>query len=115
MIKLAESYEHSAKLLSARLAELRKLLAATHDPEEIWHIKRRIADLTPMLTDCNALAKYCRCYYDKGYYIGNGPFTERKRNQQRAIIKHCQKNKNYNGKGVDRLSAGSGYKSHFER
>lgn len=115
MEKLAESYEESARLLSARLAELRKLLAEATDPDDVWHIKRRIADLTPMLTECNAIAEYCRHYYDRGYYIGDGPFGTRKRNEQTAIIRSRAKNKNYNGHGIDRLSAGSGHKAYFTR
>jgi hypothetical protein len=47
---------------------LRYLLAETEDPEEIWHIKRRIAELTPMLTQMNELAELTAHYYDRGYY-----------------------------------------------
>lgn len=115
MEKLAESYEESARLLSARLSELRGLLAETQDPGEVWHIKHRIAVLTPILTEQCALADYCRHYYDRGYYIGDGPFGRRKRNGQTVIIRRAAKNKNYNGKGINRLSAGSGYKAYFER
>ena len=59
-MKLAEmsrDYRESARLLQQRLALLRKLLAKAEDPEEIWHIKRRIAELTPMLTQMNELAE----------------------------------------------------------
>ncbi len=48
--------------------ELRLLLAATDDPEEIWRCKRRIAELTPMLTQMNELAELTAHYYDRGYY-----------------------------------------------
>ena len=48
--------------------ELRLLLAATEDPEEIWRCKRRIAELTPMLTQMNELAELTAHYYDRGYY-----------------------------------------------
>ena len=44
------------------------LLAATDDPEEIWRYKRRIAELTPMLTQMNELAELTAHYYDRGYY-----------------------------------------------
>ena len=43
-------------------------LASTNDPEEIWHLKRRIAELTPMLTQMNELAELTAHYYDRGYY-----------------------------------------------
>ena len=51
-----------------RLRELRQALAAADDPEEIWHIKRRIAELTPMLTQMNELAELTERYYDRGYW-----------------------------------------------
>ena len=44
------------------------MLAATDDPEEIWRCKRRIAELTPMLTQMNELAELTAHYYDRGYY-----------------------------------------------
>ena len=70
-MKLAEmsrEYRESARLLQARLALLRQMLAKAEDPEEIWHIKRRIAELTPMLTQMNELAELTAHYYDRGYY-----------------------------------------------
>ena len=51
-----------------RLRQLRQALAAATDPEEIWHIKRRIAELTPMLTQMNELAELTEHYYDRGYW-----------------------------------------------
>ena len=41
--------------------------AETTDPEEMWHIKRRIAELTPMLTQVNELAELTEHYYERGY------------------------------------------------
>ena len=66
--ELSESYEAAARPLRARLAELRKLLSQEKDPEEIWHLKRRIAELTPMLTEMNELAELTRRYYEPGYH-----------------------------------------------
>lgn len=76
-MKLAEiglEYEKSAELLRKRLSDLRKELADETDPEKRFKIKRRIASLTPMLTECNILSEYCTRYYERGFYIGNGPF-----------------------------------------
>lgn len=61
-------YRASAEPLRKRLKELRAALKTTEDPEQIWHLKRRIAELTPMLTECNALAALCEHYYERGYY-----------------------------------------------
>ena len=66
--ELSRSYEEAAVPLRARLKLLRQLLTETEDPEEIWHIKRRIAELTPMLTQMNELAELTAHYYERGYY-----------------------------------------------
>ena len=50
LLEISQTYRDAAVPLRARLKLLRQLLAATNDPEEQWHIKRRIAELTPMLT-----------------------------------------------------------------
>lgn len=65
---LSKDYEASAALLRARLRTLRQLLAVATDPEEIFHLKRRIAELSPMLTQMNELAELTAHYYDRGYY-----------------------------------------------
>ena len=66
--ELSRCYEEAAVPLRNRLRELRQMLANAEDPEEIWHIKRRIAELTPMLTQMNELAELTAHYYDRGYY-----------------------------------------------
>ena len=65
---LSKDYEAAAVLLRQRLKLLRQLLAAATDPEEIFRIKRRIAELSPMLTEMNELAELTAHYYDRGYY-----------------------------------------------
>ena len=66
--ELSACYETAAVPLRMRLRELRIALQASQDPEEIWHLKRRIAELTPMLTQMNELAELTAHYYDRGYY-----------------------------------------------
>ncbi len=68
MRELSDSYRAAAQPLRVRLRELRQALAKAQDPEEIWHLKRRIAELTPMLTQMNELAELTEHYYDRGYY-----------------------------------------------
>lgn len=68
LAELSLSYEEAAALLRARLLILRRALAASRDPEEIWHLKRRIAELTPILTQMNELAELTAHYYDPGYW-----------------------------------------------
>jgi len=65
---LSPAYEESARLLRERMQELRILLRNADDPEERWHLKRRLAELTPMLTQMNELAELTAHYYDRGYW-----------------------------------------------
>ena len=66
--ELSCGYEASARLLKKRLRELRLLAEKSEDPKEIWHLKRRIKELTPMLAEMNELAELTAHYYDRGYW-----------------------------------------------
>ena len=66
--ELSRCYRDAAQPLRQRLRQLRQELEKAEDPEEIWHIKRRIAELTPMLTQMNELADLTEHYYDRGYW-----------------------------------------------
>lgn len=66
--EMSADYEAAAVPLRARLRLLRQMLEKATDPEEAWHIKRRIAELTPMLTQVNELAELTAHYYERGYY-----------------------------------------------
>ena len=68
LLEISRCYEEAAVPLRIRLRELRQALAEARDPEEVWHIKRRIAELTPMLTQMNELAELTAHYYDRGYW-----------------------------------------------
>lgn len=66
--ELSDAYAYSASLLRRRLWELRTELSCSTDPEERWHLKRRIAELTPILTQMNELEELTAHYYDRGYW-----------------------------------------------
>ena len=66
--QIASGYREAAEPLRRRLRELRQELKTASDPEEIFRLKRRIAELTPMLTQMNELAELTAHYYDRGYY-----------------------------------------------
>lgn len=66
--ELSRGYEDAARLLQQRMRELRKAIQRTDDPEEKWHLQRRIAELTPILTQMNELAELTARYYERGYY-----------------------------------------------
>lgn len=79
LYEIGLEYQKSAEPLRARLRELRTALAGASDPEERWRIKQRIKQLTPLLTECNKLARHCMRYYERGYYIGDGAFYSERR------------------------------------
>jgi hypothetical protein len=66
--ELSLCYEEAAVPLRRRLKQLRQMLSCEKDPEKIWHLKRRIRELTPILTQMNELAELTAHYYDRGYY-----------------------------------------------
>lgn len=68
LAEISRGYREAAEPLRRRLKELRQTLKQTDDPEEVWRIKRRIAELTPMLTQMNELAELTERYYERGYY-----------------------------------------------
>ena len=68
LLQIGALYRSSADPLRQRLKELRAALRTAEDPEEIWQLKRRIAELTPLLSECNAIARLCEHYYERGYY-----------------------------------------------
>ena len=66
--EISQCYESAALLLRIRIRELRRTLAQTKDPEEIWNLQRRITELTPILTEMNELRDLTAHYYERGYY-----------------------------------------------
>lgn len=68
LTELSHSYEASAQLLRRRLRQLRQMRQTETDPETLWRIQRRIAELTPILTEMNELAELTAHYYDRGYW-----------------------------------------------
>lgn len=68
LLEMSKDYEAAAVPLRKRLHQLRTQLKDTDDPEERWRLKRRIGELTPMLTQMNELAELTARYYERGYY-----------------------------------------------
>lgn len=68
LTELSGDYKGAAELLRVRLGELRQRLAVSEDPEECFRLKRRIAELTPLLTQMNELADLTAHYYERGYW-----------------------------------------------
>ena len=57
----------SAALVAGRLAQLRLALRTTGDQEEARRLRRRIAELRPMLEQCRRLTQLTARYYDRSF------------------------------------------------
>lgn len=66
--EISRGYRAAADLLRERLCLLRRQLREADDPEQRWQLRRRIAELTPVLTQMNELADLTEHYYDKEFY-----------------------------------------------
>lgn len=66
--QMSADYENAATRLRKTLWQLRRALKTEQDPQKIFEHKRRIAALTPILTELNDLAQLTAHYYDRGYY-----------------------------------------------
>lgn len=68
LYELSFTYENSAELLRVRLRELRRAEQASRSREERLRLRRRIAELDPMLREMRELAILSRRYYDRSYH-----------------------------------------------
>lgn len=64
--QLSVQYDASAALVAGRLAQLRLALRTTGDQEEARRLRRRIAELRPMLEQCR-LTQLTARYYDRSF------------------------------------------------
>ena len=60
--------DEAVKAERQRMKEIRRAMHQTEDPEELWQLQRRLAELTPILTQMNELADLTAHYYDRGYW-----------------------------------------------
>ena len=66
--ELSETYREAAKPLGERLKQLRMELVTETNPQIAFCLKRRIAQMTPILTQLNELAELTEHYYERGYW-----------------------------------------------
>ena len=66
--ELAVDYRQAAVPIRQRLRELRQAEKRERNPEALFWLKRRQAELTTMLTELNELAEWMENYYERSYY-----------------------------------------------
>lgn len=66
--EMSAEYDRSARLLRARLRELRARARTETDREARWQLSRRIAVLAQMQRQTNELTVLTARYYERGYH-----------------------------------------------
>ncbi len=68
LLELSASYASSAALLRARMAALRAAEKEAPDAETAFALRRRMAELTPLLREMRELAELTAHYYDRSFH-----------------------------------------------
>lgn len=68
LLELSQQYAHSAHLLRMRIRTLRQMARAAQDEETRQQLRRRIADLQPMLSQCHQLQLLTAHYYERSFH-----------------------------------------------
>ena len=66
--ELSKTYREAAKPLRERLQQLRMELVMETNPQTVFCLKNRIAQMAPILTQLNELAELTEHYYERGYW-----------------------------------------------
>lgn len=68
LLELSQQYAHSAHLLRMRIRTLRQMARAAENEETRQQLRRRIADLQPMLSQCRQLQLLTAHYYERSFH-----------------------------------------------
>ena len=68
LAEMSGLYAESAAALRQRIAELRQSAKEQEDEAERYVLRRRIAELTPLLQETRELAALTARYYDRSYH-----------------------------------------------
>ena len=68
LAEMSGLYAESAAALRQRVAELRQSAREQEDEAERYVLRRRIAELTPLLQETRELAALTARYYDRSYH-----------------------------------------------
>lgn len=67
LAELSVEYHQSGDRLRARLRVLRRIARNEQNPQELFRLQRRIADLAILLRQVNELEELTARYYERGY------------------------------------------------
>lgn len=72
LLEMSVVYQSSAAAIHGRIVELRKEEKRLTDPDQLFHIRRRIAELTPLWREARELSSVTAHYYDRSYHKHEG-------------------------------------------
>lgn len=67
LTELSGEYRQSGDRLRARLRVLRRMAQTEQDPQALFQLRRRIAELAQLLRQVNELTELTARYYERGY------------------------------------------------
>lgn len=68
LAELSVQYAGNAAAIHGRIIELRAEELAAEDPDVLFHLRRRIDELTPLWREARELAALTAHYYDRSYH-----------------------------------------------
>ena len=68
LLEMSLAYQASGTAIRQRLAELRAAVRGQTDPEAVRALRRRIAELAPLLQESRELEMLTAHYYDRSYH-----------------------------------------------
>lgn len=68
LLEMSMVYAQNADAIYLRIVQLREAEQQQTDPEAAWHLRRRIAELTPLLREARELSRVTAHYYDRSYF-----------------------------------------------
>ena len=68
LLELSGEYKASGDRIAQRLQDLRRQYRQSADADERERLKRRIADLRPLLQQCREIERLTQHYYDRSYH-----------------------------------------------
>lgn len=72
LLEMSAVYQSSAAAIHGRIVELREEEKTLIDPDQLFHIRRRIAELLPLWREARELSSVTAHYYDRSCHKYEG-------------------------------------------
>ncbi|MCI8689081.1 MAG: hypothetical protein HFF85_02635 [Oscillibacter sp.] len=72
LTEMSLTYQTNAAAIHGRIVELRNQEKTLTDPDDLFHLRRRISELLPLWREARELAVLTAHYYDRSYHRHEG-------------------------------------------